>query len=127
MDEPKEPPIVQVAEQVYRWKETSKLSMRLAYVMSDLLTEVNHFCQERGIEVSDGMDDLMEQVQGLLTRIKETQTLPLADLLRRPPTTLFRQPTLDRDDSDPDQPSSGQNPARGSGKLTVDGSDSSPC
>lgn len=92
MAEDKEAPIIQVAEQVYRWKETSKLSMRLAYVMTDLLTEVNHFCKERGIEISDGMDSLMEEAQGLFAGIKATQTLPLADLLRKPPTTLRAPP-----------------------------------
>ena len=88
MPDPEEAPIIKIAEEVYRWKETSKLSVRLAYVMVDLLSEVNHFCQERGIEVSDGMDNLMGEAQGLFAKIKATQTLPLADLLRRPQTTL---------------------------------------
>jgi len=84
-------PVSKMVEEVYRWKETAKLSLRLSEVMADLLTEVNHFCKENSLEISQGMDYLIGEVGDLFGAIKETQSLPIAELLRRPPTTL-RQP-----------------------------------
>jgi hypothetical protein len=82
-------PILQIAEDVYRCKETSKLSLRLSQVMADLLTEVNHFCEENHLEISDGMDYLMGEAGKLFAAIKETQNLPFAELIGRPPTLLM--------------------------------------
>ena len=62
--------------------------MRLTDVMSDLLSEVNHLCKENGMEMTDGMDALLEEAQGLLAKLKATQTLPLSKLLRRPRSVL---------------------------------------
>lgn len=92
-DEDSKAPILQIAEDIYRWKETSKLSLRLSQVMADLLTEVNHFCEENHLEISDGMDGLMGEAGKLFAAIKETQNLPLNELLKRPSMSIHRKLT----------------------------------
>jgi hypothetical protein len=96
---------------MYRWKETAKQALRLAYIMGDLSTEIHHFCEANHLEISDGMDNLMGDAESLLAKIKETQTIPIAELLRRPPTQLRPNAFGQGDDSE-DQTGSGQNLAR---------------
>jgi hypothetical protein len=93
MEDDEKAPILQIAEDVYRWKETSKLSIRLSQVMADLLTEVNHFCEANHLEISNGMDSLMGDAGKLFAAIKETQNLPLSELLKRPSGAIHQKLT----------------------------------
>ncbi len=89
-----------IAGDFYRAKQTSAASMILAEKNIDLLSTIIHFCKENNIPITEGMNRLMGEIQILLQRIRDINSLPIQEVLRMPPVDL--SPEMKRSNESPE-------------------------
>ncbi len=73
----------------YRERENEAFLWDLAGTNADLTYGFVQLCKKNNIEIPEGLGKLMGEAKRTLKKISETNTLPLPELLRRPPTIAF--------------------------------------
>lgn len=71
-------------EMFYRAKQTAIAGTILAGKMTDLIYAFSHLCEANGVEVPEGMTKQMAEIESMLKRIEDINSLPLSDLFRLP-------------------------------------------
>jgi hypothetical protein len=93
-------------ESFYRTKQTAIGGILLSEKMTDLIAALNHLCEKNGIGMNEGLSRVASEIESMLKRMEDINSLPFGELMRLPPLSLSDE-TLQvkkRDNSDEDLP-----------------------
>ena len=67
----------------------------------DLLNSILHFCEKEGIELDEGTWRIIDEAYSINQKMKGVHTMPLSELMRRPPTILKHSLETTKDETEP--------------------------
>lgn len=82
------PEIPNLFSAIYRTNQTAIGGILLAEKMTDLISALDHLCRVNNLAVSEGTLRLMSEIEFMLKRMEEINSLTMPELLKLPPLTL---------------------------------------